>query len=314
MIFSVSKDSVASVWYSFNGERLGTLEGHKGTIWSIDVSQDSKLALTGSADFSAKLWNVETGECLYTWVQKSPVRRVEFNPLKDEIVLCTDKVMGQPGNILTYKLNRENLKEQSDEPVLDIPTKEGYEKVMIVGYSYLSKYIIAAHNDGVISKYDAVSGKFIQSEKVHEKQITDIQFAPDRTYFITSSKDKTAKIMDVDNLKVLKHYGTDAPVNSATITPVKDFVILGGGQEARDVTTTSAQQGKFEARFYHKIFQDEIGRVAGHFGPLNYIAIHPKGTAYASGGEDGFVRLHHFDKSYFDFKYDVEVTANSTIA
>jgi len=26
-----------------------------------------------------------------------------------------------------------------------------------------------------------------------------------------------------------------------------------------DVTTTSARQGKFEARFYHKIFEDEIG-------------------------------------------------------
>jgi translation initiation factor 3 subunit I len=35
-----------------------------------------------------------------------------------------------------------------------------------------------------------------------------------------------------------------------------------------DVTTTSARQGKFEARFYHKIFEDEIGRVRGHFGPL----------------------------------------------
>jgi translation initiation factor 3 subunit I len=29
------------------------------------------------------------------------------------------------------------------------------------------------------------------------------------------------------------------------------------------------------------------------------IAVHPAGTAYASGGEDGFVRVHHFDESYF---------------
>jgi len=73
-----------------------------------------------------------------------------------------------------------------------------------------------------------------------------------------------------------------------------------------EVTTTSARQGKFEARFYHKIFEDEIGRVRGHFGPLNTIAVHPAGIAYASGGEDGYVRMHHFDKSYFDFMYEVE--------
>ena len=36
-----------------------------------------------------------------------------------------------------------------------------------------------------------------------------------------------------------------------------------------DVTTTSTRQGKFEARFYHKIFEEEIGRVRGHFGYVN---------------------------------------------
>lgn len=99
--------------------------------------------------------------------------------------------------------------------------------------------------------------------------ITDIQWSEDRTYFITSSKDKTAKLIDASNLQVLKTYVSDTPLNSASITPKKDYVILGGGQAAMDVTTTSTRQGKFEARFYHKIFEEEIGRVRGHFGPLS---------------------------------------------
>lgn len=41
-----------------------------------------------------------------------------------------------------------------------------------------------------------------------------------------------------------------------------------------DVTTTSTRQGKFEARFYHKVFEEEIGRVRGHFGPLSTIPRH----------------------------------------
>lgn len=114
------------------------------------------------------------------------------------------------------------------------------------------------------------------------------------------------QILSTRDLSVLKTYVADTPLNTAAITSKKDFVILGGGQAAMDVTTTSARQGKFEARFYHKIFEDEIGRVRGHFGPLNTIAVHPQGTAYASGGEDGYVRMHVFDKSYFDFMYEVE--------
>jgi hypothetical protein len=34
----------------------------------------------------------------------------------------------------------------------------------------------------------------------------------------------------------------------------------------------------------------------------NRIAVHPKGIGYASGGEDGFVRVHHFDDSYYKAK------------
>ena len=107
---------------------------------------------------------------------------------------------------------------------------------------------------------------------VHEVEgglVTDLQWSDDRTYCLTSSKDKTAKLIDVSSLTVLKTYVADTPLNSASITPKKDFVILGGGQAAMDVTTTSTRQGKFEARFYHKIFEEEIGRVRGHFGPLS---------------------------------------------
>ena len=105
---------------------------------------------------------------------------------------------------------------------------------------------------------------------MHElnQAVTDLQWSVDHTYFITASKDKTARLMAARDLEVLKTYPSDTPLNSACITPKKDYVILGGGQAAMDVTTTAARQGKFEARFYHKIFEDEIGRVRGHFGPL----------------------------------------------
>jgi translation initiation factor 3 subunit I len=40
--------------------------------------------------------------------------------------------------------------------------------------------------------------------------------------------------------------------------------------------------------------------------PQNSVAADPTGKGYASGGEDGYVRVHHFDKAYFDFTYEVE--------
>ena len=52
---------------------------------------------------------------------------------------------------------------------------------------------------------------------------------------------------------------------------------MGGGQEAMDVTTTSTKVGKFDARFFDLAFEEEFGRVKGHFGPINSLAFHPNG-------------------------------------
>merc|ERR1719466_648253 len=92
---------------------------------------------------------------------------------------------------------------------------------------------------------------------------------------------------------------------STLLTSSKDCcVVLGGGQDAMEVTTTSSRVGKFEARFYHMVFEEEFGRVKGHFGPINSVMFTPDGKGYASGGEDGYVRVHQFDENYFDFKFD----------
>lgn len=41
------------------------------------------------------------------------------------------------------------------------------------------------------------------------------------------------------------------------------------------------------------------------------VAVDPTGKSYASGGEDGYVRVHQFDKGYFDFTYEVERQAKA---
>lgn len=81
-------------------------------------------------------------------------------------------------------------------------------------------------------------------------------------------------------------------------------VVLGGGQDAMDVTTTSAKHGKFDARFFHLVFEEEFARLKGHFGPINSVAFHPNGRVLSTGGEDGYIRINTLDQSYFDFNFE----------
>ncbi|KAJ4302582.1 translation initiation factor eIF3 subunit [Collariella sp. IMI 366227] len=301
LIFSVSKDQQICVWFAANGERLGTYRGHQGAIWTIDIDPTSTILASGSADNTIRLWDIKSGKLLKTWDFPTAVKRVEFNEDGTKLLGVTEKRMGHLGTIVVLDVKIDLEAEQTDEKALTIVCDES--KATVAGWSYLTKYIIAGHEDGSVSQYDAKTGDLIFNIPIHElnSPITDLQWSADRTYFITASKDKTAKTS-----KSSRTTPPTRPLNSATITPNKDFVILGGGQAAMDVTTTSARQGKFEARFYHKIFEDEIGRVRGHFGPLNTVAADPTGKSYASGAEDGYVRVHHFDKGYYDFMYEVE--------
>ena len=38
LLFSVAKDTKPTVWFSGNGERLGTYNGHGGAVWCVDVN------------------------------------------------------------------------------------------------------------------------------------------------------------------------------------------------------------------------------------------------------------------------------------
>eukprot|EP00182_Erythrolobus_australicus_P001950 CAMPEP_0185833472 /NCGR_PEP_ID=MMETSP1353-20130828/2962_1 /TAXON_ID=1077150 /ORGANISM="Erythrolobus australicus, Strain CCMP3124" /LENGTH=51 /DNA_ID=CAMNT_0028531767 /DNA_START=37 /DNA_END=189 /DNA_ORIENTATION=+ len=40
------------------------LNGHSDEVWSVAFSTDGKWLATGSWDYTVKLWNVATGECV----------------------------------------------------------------------------------------------------------------------------------------------------------------------------------------------------------------------------------------------------------
>lgn len=64
LLFSSAKDVTPNVWYSLNGERLGTYNGHTGAVWCIDVDWKTSKFLSGAADNSLRLWDVATGNVI----------------------------------------------------------------------------------------------------------------------------------------------------------------------------------------------------------------------------------------------------------
>jgi len=177
-----------------NGERLGTYKGHQGALWTVDVDATTTLLATGAADNTIKLWEVRTGLCLKTWNFPTAVKRVEFSDDGTLLLAVTEMRMGHLGTVVVFPITVDVDAEQAESPIFTITFRES--KATVAAWSYLNKFIITGHDDGTVSQYDGKTGELIQDTQAHEPnmQITDIQMAPDRTYFLTASKDKSAKV------------------------------------------------------------------------------------------------------------------------
>lgn len=290
---------------------------HKGAVWDLDPNWDSKYLVTACADGFARLFEVTTGNYITKMPHRGAVRSVSWAegthffataadpftsretgsisiftfPTEDVLVECmiTLKRPVSTCFIVVIAANRESPeKAPSHTFSLEIPV-DPLNKATCLGWTVANSHIVAGFDNGLIMKFDVETGKEVQQVKVHTDRVNRISFNNDKTLMITASKDKTSKLIDPVSLEVLKVYTTPTPVNGAVISPTHPHVLIGGGQEAMQVTVTGHQSGKFETRFFHMIYEEEFGRVKGHFGPINALAIHPYGKSYASGSEDGCV-------------------------
>jgi len=305
LLLSAAKDASPNVWFSSNGERLGSFEGHSGVVWTIDCSWDSTKVVTGSGDNTLRIWDLEYGKELNKLQTRTSVRIANFSYSGKMLFYTTDEAMKLPASLGVIDLNDSSSFETDTSGVISIDEFERHNKPTSGLWGPLDESIITGHETGILTKWDfrSTKEKLLEVQK-HKAQINDLQYSKDQTMFVTASKDTSAKLFDSETFDHLKTYQTDRPVNSAAISPIRDHVVLGGGQEAMEVTTTSTRAGKFEARFYHLIFEEEFARVKGHFGPINSVAFHPNGLSYASGGEDGYVRLHTFDSNYLEYNFE----------
>uniref|UniRef100_A0A804L6R1 Serine-threonine kinase receptor-associated protein n=1 Tax=Musa acuminata subsp. malaccensis TaxID=214687 RepID=A0A804L6R1_MUSAM len=276
-------DHTPTVWFADNGERLGTYRGHNGAVWCCDVSRDSMRLITGSADQTVKLWNVQTGTQLFSFNFDCPAKSVDFSVADKLAVITIDPFMGLPSTIQKIFRRKQRKKDQDLESVLTIKGPQGPINRAVWGP--LNKTIISAGEDAVIRVWDTETGQFLKEsdkETGHQKTISSLSKSADGSHFLTGSLDKSAKNSDtcqnicdgaclllVIVIKLCFHFLLEDTFYSCiasvflTDLPKKKVVIGGGGvgagQEAVHVTTTDHRAGKFEAKFFHKILQEEIG-------------------------------------------------------
>lgn len=306
-----AKDGEVCLIRTDNCERVGTYHpiGDKaGAIFAVDVTFDCSYVVTASADGKLVYYTFQ-GEQVAVLNHGGILKYVEWNQKpgdQNKVCTCNDKFKSQADGMIPNRIMIWQF--QPAKRLLSIDDKLPM-KATKVKWGPFDETLVSIFEEGTVITWDAVSGKQLKLIQAHSSPVTSMNFTEDRMLMITSSKDCTAKLWATDTYECVKEYKTDRPLNDAGISPLfnskenqKLHVLLGGGQDAKDVTTSAASSGKFEALLWHMVYEEEIGSVKGHFGPINALAWFRNGEGFVTGGEDGYIRVHHFDADYLTSK------------
>ena len=315
MLFTCGKDRVANAWYAEDGDRLGVFEGHKGVVWACLPSKDTKRLFTVSGDETCKVWDVQSGKELFSFTQETGMRCLDLSLGDRLLATCTDTSFGNKPSVNIHRVSEEILTESDlkmfskpkdpEAKTPDFVTKDvcvmlGHtQKINSCVWGPLNRHIYTCADDKTIRVWDPEAGVEVQCVEVHDREVTSLKMGYKRGCLVSCSLDKTAKLFDSRSMEVINTFHFPAMINDVDISPIREHILMAGGQDAEQVAATAGSEGQFEAGFYHAVYGMELGRIGGHFSPINSLSFSPDGRSFATGAEEATVRIHHFDEDYF---------------
>lgn len=256
-----------------SGDWIGTFVGHKGAVWSTKLDPSGSLAATASGDFSVKVWDGITGAEILTFPHLHVVKSVDFS--QDSRLLATG---GHEGLLRIYTLEQGI----NSKPIIIRQLEEQNKKVTITKCVWLTnKIVLAAASDGKIRAWDIENSQLIGILTVNA-EVRDMELS-------SSSNILTVAAGNVVTFFQLMNDGTGKLINShkmpihfrneggCSLHPSGSIFVVGGND--------------LWVRVFDFKTGEELECLKGHHGPIRCVRYAPCGEMYASGSEDGTIRL-----------------------
>jgi len=245
------------------GDWIGTFIGHKGAVWSAHINNNGSMVVTGSADYTAKVWDSVNGKELHSFNHTRIVKSTHFS--QDGKRILTG---GQDKTLRIYDLTKPEA-----EPL----SLEGHtQPVKIALWSKDDSTIISGGQDSVLRVWDVRTLKEVISRPL-KSAITSIEISLNSRH-ISTTAGKEVIFWDCQKFEVEKNFTLGLELNSASLAPDSSTFVVGGSSD-------------FWARVYEFSTGKELEILKGHHGPVHCVHFAPDSSTFASGSEDGTIRL-----------------------
>ncbi|KAH9508649.1 hypothetical protein Btru_049522 [Bulinus truncatus] len=261
-LISACKDGKPMLRQGDTGDWIGTFEGHKGAVWGATLNKEATRAATGAADFTAKVWDAEKGEELQSFSHKHIVKSVDFSADSQYLLTGSNEKL-----LKIFDL---------EKPEADPKVFAGHtSNIKAVHFNRECNRFFSASDDKTIRVWDVNT-----CQEIHKIEVSSppgsLELTSDGTIFTVTYGNFTA-FYNAENFEKIKEIKAPAPVNTASLHPTKNFFVCGGED--------------FKMYKFDYFTGAELESFKGHFGPVHCVRFSPDGELYASGSEDGTLRL-----------------------
>lgn len=259
---SACKDGKPMLRDGMTGDWLGTFEGHKGAVWGVTINREALLCATAAADFSCKVWDAITGEESSSYAHPHIVKTVDFSNDSTRLLTgCNDK------QIRLWDVN------SSEAPVAQLKGHTAIPKKVL--WSPDNSQVISGGDDKAIRVWDPRSGELTKTIDL-DAAVSGMELSQDNSV-LTVTHGETISFLNPATFERQREVQVKSPVYTASLHPdIKTFV-WGGLDNMLHVVDYETGEQREEYK--------------GHFGPVHCVRYSPDGEIYASGSEDGTVRL-----------------------
>jgi len=263
-LISACKDNNPMLRDGLTGDWIGTFLGHKGAVWQARLSNDASHAVTGSADFSAKIWDTFTGECQQTLQHNHIVRAVTFAPTGASHVATG----GQEKKLRIYDLAR-------SETPMEIGPQVHTGTIKSIVWAE-PNIVLSASDDKKLRWWDLRSRDMTTKFDVDDI-IGSCELSPEGN-LISATAGKTVYFFDASSRRLIKSISTPYEVSSVALHQQTRRFITGGSSDTW-------------VRVYDYDSEQELEVYKGHHGSIWSVSFSPDGKLYATGSEDGTIKL-----------------------
>ena len=199
--------SIPPVEEARESSKVISLLGHADSILACAISPDGRRLVSGSHDRTLKLWNLESGHCLYT-----------LQGHADWVLACA---VTPDGRRLVSGSNDRTLKVWDLESGDCLRTLEGHTAgVRACAISPDGRRLVSGSDDCTLKVWDLESGHCLRTLEGHTAGVRACAISPDGRCLVSGSDDCTLKVWDLESGHCLRTLeGHTAGVRACAVTP-----------------------------------------------------------------------------------------------